>query len=57
MKMRHEVRADGLEPDANATAPVLVTRYVSGSYFETVGTPLIITSRTLACGSDPSRWL
>ncbi len=41
MAMRHEIRLEGMDPDANASAPILVRRVVSGSYFETVGTPLI----------------
>jgi predicted permease len=38
---RREIRIDGMDPDANASAPVMVSRIVSGSYFETVGMPLL----------------
>ena len=37
---RREVRVDNTEPEAGAAAPMLVTRVVSGSYFDTVGTKL-----------------
>ncbi|MBI4471515.1 MAG: ABC transporter permease [Acidobacteria bacterium] len=38
--VRSEIRVEGQDPDANASAPMLVTRVVSGSYFDTVGTQL-----------------
>ena len=38
---RREVRVDGADSDASVSAPVLVNRIVSSSYFETVGTPLL----------------
>jgi putative ABC transport system permease protein len=41
MAMRQEVRVDGLDPDAIASAPLIVSRIVSGSYFEAVGTKLL----------------
>jgi putative ABC transport system permease protein len=37
---RREIRIDGQDPDANAAAPMIVSRTVSGTYFETVGTRL-----------------
>lgn len=38
--IRREIRVDGMDPDATSAAPTMVTRVVSGSYFETVGTKL-----------------
>jgi putative ABC transport system permease protein len=38
--IRREISVDGTDSDASASAPVVVTRIVSGSYFETVGTRL-----------------
>jgi predicted permease len=37
---RREIRVDNTEPEAGAAAPLLVTRVVSGAYFDTVGTKL-----------------
>jgi predicted permease len=39
--LRREVRIEGTDPDAAAAAPMVVTRIVSGTYFETVGTRLL----------------
>jgi putative ABC transport system permease protein len=38
--IQREFRVDGADPDAAAGAPTTVTRIVSGTYFETVGTRL-----------------
>ena len=38
--IQREYRVDGADPDAAAGAPTTVTRVVSGTYFETVGTRL-----------------
>jgi putative ABC transport system permease protein len=38
--LRREFRVDGADSDANVAAPVVVTRVVSGPYFETVGIKL-----------------
>ena len=38
--VRRETAVDGKEPDASTSAPTVVTRVVSGEYFETVGTKL-----------------
>ena len=37
---QREFRIDGADADALAAGPRTVTRVVSGSYFETIGTPL-----------------
>ena len=37
---RREIRVGNTEPEAGATAPLMVTRVVSQAYFETVGTRL-----------------
>ncbi len=36
-----EIRVDGADPDPAAAAPMSVLRFVSGAYFETVGTRLL----------------
>jgi predicted permease len=38
--IRREIRIDGADPDANAAAPMMVPRVVSGTFFETVGIKL-----------------
>ena len=38
--VRREIAVDGAEADASTSAPTVVTRVVSGAYFETVGTKL-----------------
>ncbi len=38
--MQREFRIDGADADAVSSGPRTVTRIVSGSYFETIGTPL-----------------
>jgi predicted permease len=48
---RREIRVDNAEPATGAAAPMMVTRTVSGAYFETVGTKLK-AGRTFARTDD-----
>jgi len=52
---RREIRVDNTEPPLGAAAPMIVTRIVSGAYFDTVGTRLKAgrTFRTTDDGKAP----